>query len=78
MTVEVYFKDGCPFCVKAKNLLKAKGLDFKEYKIGENGIDKEYLQSKAGKPVSTVPQIFINGLHVGGFTDLEKYFKNKG
>jgi glutaredoxin 1 len=77
MTVEVYSKDGCPFCVRAKNLLKIKGFDFTEYKIGEGGIDKEYVQNKAGKPVTTVPQIFINGNHVGGFTDLEQYFKNK-
>lgn len=75
MQVEIYSKDGCPFCVKAKNLLKVKGMAFTEHKIGENGVDKSYIQNKAGKPVHTVPQIFIDDTHIGGFTDLEQYLK---
>lgn len=77
MKVEIYYKDGCPYCVKAKNLLNIKRIPFSEYKLGENGVDKEFLQNKAGKAVSTVPQIFIDDTHIGGYTDLEQYFKNK-
>lgn len=76
MKVEIFSKDGCPYCVKAKNLLTIKGLSFTEHTVGKNGIDKQFIQEKAGgKPIHTVPQIFIDETHVGGFTDLEKWFK---
>ena len=75
MKIEVYSKDGCPYCVRAKNLLSIKGMNYTEFRLGENGVDKDFIQKKAGKSVNTVPQIFINDQHIGGFTDLEKYLK---
>jgi glutaredoxin 1 len=75
MKVEIFSKDGCPYCVKAKNLLNLKGLSFTEHTVGQNGIDKQVIEERAGKPIRTVPQIFIDEAHIGGFTDLEKWFK---
>jgi glutaredoxin 1 len=75
MKVEIFSKDGCPYCIKAKNLLTTNGVQFTEYKVGENGIDKNFIQEKAGKPIHTVPQIFINETHIGGFSDLQNWFK---
>lgn len=77
MKVEIFSKDGCPYCVKAKNLLTIKGISYTEHTVGKNGIDKQFIQEKAGgKPIHTVPQIFIDEAHVGGFNDLEKWFKS--
>lgn len=75
MNVDVYSKDGCSYCVKAKQLLNNKKIGFTEHKLGENGIDRAFIQTKAGKPVSTVPQIFIDDKHIGGYTELEAYLR---
>jgi glutaredoxin 1 len=75
MIVEVYSKDGCSYCVRAKQLLTNKKISYKEYKLGEDGIDRAFIQEKVGKPISTVPQIFIDGNHIGGYTELEKYLR---
>ncbi len=75
MNVEVYSKDGCSYCVRAKQLLTKKNISYKEYKLGEDGIDRAFIQKKAGKTVSTVPQIFIDGTHIGGYSELETYLR---
>jgi glutaredoxin 1 len=75
MNVEIYTKDGCGYCIKAKNLLENKNINYKEYKVGSNGVTKELIQERAGKPINTVPQIFINGKHIGGYTELVEYNK---
>jgi glutaredoxin 3 len=66
----IYTKDYCPHCVKAKNLLKLKGQEhFKEIDIThDENLQKEMITKAGGR--RTVPQIFINGTHVGGCDDL--------
>ncbi|NDF11338.1 MAG: glutaredoxin 3 [Proteobacteria bacterium] len=66
----LYTKDYCPYCVKAKELLKRKGYsNFKEIDIThDEKLQQEMLSKSNGK--RTVPQIFINGTHVGGSDDL--------
>lgn len=76
MRVEVYSKDGCPFCTKAKELLKSRGLAFTEHKVGGE-ITKELIQERAGTPVRTVPQIFIDDKHIGGYTELVAHLGSK-
>jgi glutaredoxin 3 len=67
--IDIYSTAMCPYCVAAKNLLKARGLDFKELRIDADPIARrEMLQRAPG--ARTVPQVFINGTHVGGFDDL--------
>jgi glutaredoxin len=68
MKAVVWSKDHCPFCDQAKGLLKMKGIDFEEKKIG-HGFTKEDLL-EAVPTARTVPQIFLDGELVGGFTEL--------
>lgn len=67
--VEIYTTKVCPYCVKAKNLLDAKGVDFTEHDVtGDDAAREALLQKSNG--MRTVPQIFINGQHVGGYDNL--------
>ncbi|MFM7009151.1 MAG: glutaredoxin domain-containing protein [Betaproteobacteria bacterium] len=68
----VYSKDNCPWCVKAKELLTAKGLEYTEFKFGED-FDADGLRSLLGPDRKlTVPQVFFDDELVGGYEDLEK------
>lgn len=69
MTAEVYGTQACGYCRRAKSLLKAKGIEYQEFIVGED-ISSEALSSKIGKPALTVPQIFLDGEHIGGYTEL--------
>jgi len=67
--VEIYTKFGCPYCARAKALLGQKGVEYEEYEINSvPGKRDEMLERSNGR--HTVPQIFINGQHVGGSDDL--------
>jgi len=64
--VIIYTTNYCPYCVKAKDLLKAKGAEYKEIDVTGNDKAREELTAKANG-MKTVPQIFINGRHIGGY-----------
>jgi len=64
----IYSKDPCPYCVRAKNLLRRKGVEFTEIKITSDEIKSEMINKSGGR--MTVPQIFINEKHIGGCDDL--------
>ena len=66
--VIIYSKDNCPYCVKAKMLLQKKGFDFEEIKITSDKLKEEMIAKSGGR--MTVPQIFIDGKHIGGCDDL--------
>lgn len=68
--VTLYTKDYCPYCTKAKNLLKRKGVSaFNEIDIThDETLQQEMLAKSGGR--KTVPQIFIGATHVGGCDDL--------
>lgn len=67
--VEIYTKFLCPYCTRAKSLLSAKGVAFEEYDITMGGPKRaEMLERAAGR--TTVPQVFIDGKHIGGSDDL--------
>ena len=69
MTVEIYTKAFCPYCWRAKALLEQKGVEFREISVDWGGPDKETMVQRAlGR--TTVPQIFIGEVHVGGCDDL--------
>lgn len=67
--VEIYTWRSCPFCIRAKQLLKSKGVDFIEYSIDGDEAARSQMQKRANGRRS-VPQIFINNQHVGGCDDL--------
>lgn len=73
MKATVWSKDHCPFCDQAKALLKQKGIEFEEKKIGY-GFTKEDLL-EAVPAARTVPQIFLDEQLIGGFTELKKHLQ---
>jgi len=72
--IEVYSKDNCPFCVKAKRLLEQMNINFIEKKIGVD-VTREQLLEVAPQ-ARTVPQIVINGKVIGGYDQLVEYVEN--
>jgi glutaredoxin 3 len=68
--ITIYISPVCPYCTRAKSLLKDKGYDeYQEIDISTDASIREEMMEKAGGR-RTVPQIFINGTHVGGFDDM--------
>lgn len=67
----IWSKYHCPYCDQAKALLKSKGIEFEERKIGDGYTKEELLEAVPN--ARTVPQIFIDGKLIGGYTDLQKY-----
>jgi glutaredoxin 3 len=66
--ITLYTTNYCPYCVRAKDLLKRKGAAFTELNV-EDDAAREAMIVKAGGR-RTVPQIFIGDTHVGGYDDL--------
>ena len=67
--IEVYSTGVCPYCVAAKNLLKARGLAWNEVRIDTDPAQRDAMLTRSGGR-RTVPQIFINDQLVGGYDDL--------
>lgn len=67
--IEIYTKFLCPYCSRAKSLLKAKGVAFDEVDVTMDSAARNAMIGRANGR-ATVPQIFINDHHVGGCDDL--------
>lgn len=68
-TIIMYTSASCPFCMNAENLLKNKGVtEIQKIRIDLDPSQRDIMMEKTGR--RTVPQIFINAHHVGGFDDL--------
>ena len=68
--VELYTTTYCPFCTRAKNLLKRKGVAFDEIDVTEDEeLRAKMIEMSGGR--RTVPEIFINGKIIGGFDELK-------
>jgi len=67
--VEIYTWKTCPFCIRAKSLLRTKGVEFVEYSIDGDEAARDKMAERANGRRS-VPQIFINDRHVGGCDDI--------
>jgi len=66
--VQIYTKNYCPYCMRAKHLLTSKGIEFDEIDVTDDvELQKEMI---ARSDRRTVPQVFIDGLHIGGSDDL--------
>lgn len=74
--VEVYTTNVCPYCVRAKRLLDAKGVDYTEIDVTGDDAARMALVEKSGGR-RTVPQIFINGQPMGGYDDIQA-LENEG
>lgn len=67
--IEIYTKQTCPYCVRAKQLLDHKKVKYVEIRVDENPKDLEMMLLRA-EGRRTVPQIFINDRGIGGCDDL--------
>lgn len=69
MNITIYTTQVCPYCVRAKELLKRKNLSYHEIKVDQDPEQREIMLQKSNGR-RTVPQIFLNDHHVGGCDDL--------
>ena len=67
--VEIYSTMWCGYCARARGLLQKKGVDFEDIDIEADGSKRDEMIKRSGGRM-TVPQIFIDGVHVGGSDDL--------
>ena len=66
--IEIYTQPYCPYCTRAKALLDAKGAAYKEIDAPNGTPERTESRTRSGR--TSVPQIFINGTHIGGCDDL--------
>lgn len=66
--IEIFTTSTCPFCIAAKNLLEKKNVSYEEIQVLDPTKRAEMTQRTKGR--TSVPQIFIDNFHVGGFDDL--------
>jgi len=74
MRAIVWSKHNCPFCDQAKSLLKLKGIEFEEKKIGDGYTREDLLEAVPN--ARTVPQIFLDDKLIGGFTELKQHLQD--
>jgi glutaredoxin 3 len=67
--IEIYTTPTCPYCIAAKRLLSQKGVSFEEIDVAGDPEGRRTMSARA-KGRTTVPQIFIDGQHIGGCDDL--------
>jgi glutaredoxin 3 len=72
--IEIYTTDYCPFCIKAKNLLKKKKIEFKEINVSNDENLREKM-TKMANGARSVPQIFVNNIHIGDCDKIHKLDK---
>ena len=73
MKVEIYTKNYCIWCDRAKLLLDSKDIEFKEIDLSDDQ-KREKFYNSIGQNVKTVPQIYIDDLRIGGYQDLVAWF----
>jgi glutaredoxin 3 len=77
MSVELYTRRWCGYCYRAKRLLEANGVEFVEYDLGrEPRREREMIERSNG--AYTVPQVFVDGRHVGGSDELARFEREGG
>lgn len=69
--VEIYSTGSCPYCVRARNLLERKGVEYTEYRVDLHPELRPEMEKRANGGTS-VPQIFIDGRHIGGCDDMHE------
>lgn len=67
-TITIYTTAVCPYCVAAKNFLKSRGATWQEVRVDSDPVARAKMLNDAKR--TSVPQIFIGDVHVGGYDDL--------
>ena len=73
MKAVIWSKENCPFCVQAKALLKQKNIEFEERNVSKDWTKEQLLEAVPN--ARTLPQIFLDNEHIGGFTELRKHLQ---
>jgi glutaredoxin 3 len=74
--IEIYTTNYCPFCIKAKSLLKKKNIKFSEIDVSNDEVLREQMSAMANGARS-VPQIFADGVHIGDCDKIHKLDQEK-
>ena len=77
MEVEIYTKDKCVWCTRAKNLMNDFNISYLEHDLSDEDERKEFYK-KVGENVLTVPQVYIDGNRIGGYKELSDWFDLNG
>ena len=82
MFVVIFGRMSCPFCVRAKQLAEqlekvGKIEGYRYVDMPSEGVTKEDIAKTAGKPIHTVPQVFVDQVHVGGFTEFDQFVRDQ-
>lgn len=75
--VTIFGRSSCGFCNRAKELCEIKEFPFRYVDIVEEGISKADLEKTIGRPVETVPQIFVGQEYIGGFDQFSRYVEQR-
>jgi len=78
MSIVIYSKPNCSFCVKAKDLVKKLNLEYTEKVFGTDFKTPDELYEMVGKQVRTMPQIMIDDELIGGYNQLVEHFEKQG
>lgn len=70
--VEIYATSFCRHCMDAREFLQTKGIEYEEYLLDLMPLEKDAMIERCGQ--KSVPQIFINGEHIGGLSDLRELY----
>lgn len=66
--IEIYATTSCRHCMDARDFLQERGVEYEEYLLDLMPLEKDTMIERCGQ--KSIPQIFINGQHIGGLTDL--------
>ena len=70
--VEIYTLTYCPFCRMTKQLLNSKGVEYTEYSVDDDEAARDAMVQRGSDGKRSVPQVFIDDVHIGGNDDLQK------
>ncbi len=74
--IVMYTTGICPYCVAAKNLLKSRGFSWEEVRVDSDSVQRDEMVKRSGR--RSVPQIFIDERHIGGYDDLLEFDRKGG
>lgn len=72
--LEIYSRDNCGYCQMAKRVLNSKGIQYQEYDVTHDPVLADEMRKRSNR--SSVPQIFLDQEHIGGFEDLVTAMRN--
>lgn len=72
----IYTSNACPYCEWAKRLLEKRNIEYRELRVDQNDEARREMLEKTSR--TSVPQIYIGDLHIGGYQELVEYDQKRG